>query len=296
MSNIHMIYTSHRMKYFPDVTFKALYAAVAPRVKKTLVDLFDEGLVADDEQITFYVGMADGGDIAGAGGALEAKKAGYNVKVVPAMPYPGFGESFRDPLMAKYRKAILERCGMDLINVSRHRPSPRDTKEVFKKLYHDRNVWMVRQSIINQEAGDMALGLCVWSGRPSGTANTVKLMEDAEIHWENLWEEVASELGLVADLAEVDAGLIVPGPVESHVFTTELFRGRMITPDEPAPVEGDSDTLPIERIIADLQADGMFPQLQPDGTYMVSFDDVPVEEMSYTEADLRKSHKARGMG
>ncbi len=115
---------------------------------------------------TFITGMARGIDIWAAKIVLERKKSNPNLKLVCAVPFPGFERSRSSAEAAEYREIIK---GSDEVsNISRNFSS---------YCFQKRNVWMVDRS---------GLVIAVCNGLPSGTKNTIKYAERCGIGVDNI--------------------------------------------------------------------------------------------------------------
>lgn len=106
-----------------------------------------------DGYCTFITGMARGVDIWAAEIIIQRKKKNTDLKLICALPYEGFEQSWGADWQKRYRN-ILERA--DLVKVI----SPGYSKACFQK----RNEWMVDHS---------SRVIAVWNGEPSGTKNTI---------------------------------------------------------------------------------------------------------------------------
>lgn len=102
---------------------------------------------------TFISGMARGTDIWAAEILLQKKKQNKNLKLICAVPHPGF-EKGRTPVEIKRYQDILQQAD-EIKTVS---------DCYFKACYQKRNEFMVDRS---------ALVIAVWNGMPSGTKNTI---------------------------------------------------------------------------------------------------------------------------
>ena len=106
-----------------------------------------------DGYCTFITGMARGVDIWAAEIIIQKRKKNKELKLICALPYEGFEQSWGADWQKRYRN-ILERA--DLVKVI----SPGYSKACFQK----RNEWMVDHS---------SRVIAVWNGEPSGTKNTI---------------------------------------------------------------------------------------------------------------------------
>lgn len=117
---------------------------------------------------TFITGMARGTDIWAAKIVLERKKSNPNLRLVCAVPFPGFERSRSFAETAEYKEVI---DGSDEVsNISR---------SFSAYCFQKRNAWMVDRS---------GLVIAVCSGVPSGTKNTIKYAERCGVGIENVLE------------------------------------------------------------------------------------------------------------
>lgn len=101
----------------------------------------------------FISGMARGSDIYAAEIVLRLREEGHPVKLICAIPYPGFEDSWSTIWQIRYRAVIST---ADLVRFI----CPRYCKECFQI----RNEWLVNHS---------ARVIAVFNGQPSGTKNTI---------------------------------------------------------------------------------------------------------------------------
>lgn len=107
----------------------------------------------NDGYCTFISGMAQGLDIIAAETVLEFREHNQNIRLICALPYPGFEYSW--PLVWKERLSSVLKCA-DLVRVISPSYSPRS--------YQMRNEWMVNHS---------NLVIAFYQGVPGGTKNTI---------------------------------------------------------------------------------------------------------------------------
>jgi len=101
----------------------------------------------------FITGMARGVDIDAAEIVLQFREEGYSVRLICAIPYPGFEDNWSRVWKTRYG-AVLEKA--DLVRYI----CPQYSKGCFQI----RNEWMVNHS---------ARVIAVFNGQPSGTKNTI---------------------------------------------------------------------------------------------------------------------------
>ena len=101
----------------------------------------------------FISGMARGFDIEAAEIVLHLKEAGYPLRLICIIPYPGFEKKWSSNWKNRYSFVI---SNADLVRFVCHRY----TKECFRL----RNEWLVNHS---------AKVIAVFNGQPSGTKNTI---------------------------------------------------------------------------------------------------------------------------
>lgn len=117
---------------------------------------------------TFITGMARGTDIWAANIVLERKKYNPEIKLVCAVPFPGF-EKRRSPSERREYNEIITRS--DEVSTI--------CKNFSAYCFQMRNIWMVDHS---------GFVIAVCSGVPSGTKNTIKYAERCGIGVENILE------------------------------------------------------------------------------------------------------------
>ena len=109
---------------------------------------------AIDRQFTTYIsGMAKGVDVVAAEIVLRLREQVPQLKLICALPYPGFGLHWRDGWTERFQY-VLERA--DLTRCI--------SKEFSYASYQVRNEWMVRHS---------SLMIAVFNGERGGTRNTL---------------------------------------------------------------------------------------------------------------------------
>ena len=101
----------------------------------------------------FITGMARGVDLEAGEIVLRLRSEGFSIRLICAVPYPGFENSWGIEWQQRYSHVITE---ADLVRYI----SPRYNSRCFQK----RNEWMVNHS---------ARVIAVFNGHPSGTKNTV---------------------------------------------------------------------------------------------------------------------------
>lgn len=110
---------------------------------------------------TFITGMARGVDIWAGEIVLERQNEGVPIRLICAVPYPGFESRWSEEWRRRYQ-AILEKA--DLVRYI----SPRYTADCFQK----RNEWMVNHA---------ARVIAVFNGERSGTKNTIDYAERLDV-------------------------------------------------------------------------------------------------------------------
>lgn len=121
------------------------------RVKEALTSVLERTIAAG---FTDYItGMATGFDIWAAECVLEAKKSNPSVRIICALPHPGFDSRRTVKERAQYKSIINSADAVEEI-----------CKHYFTGCYQVRNEWMVDRS---------SLVIAAYSGQPSGTKNTV---------------------------------------------------------------------------------------------------------------------------
>ncbi len=118
------------------------------------VDLENEILKAvADGYTTFITGMAYGTDIWAGNIVVRLKDRFPDLKLIAAVPFPGFPERWDDEWKEKYENLL---SSADLVKIIAQDYSP----AVFQR----RNEWMVDRS---------SRVIAVYNGQPSGTRNTI---------------------------------------------------------------------------------------------------------------------------
>ena len=121
------------------------------KVVKALETEIDQAIA--DGYTTYITGMARGVDIWAAEIVLAKKKKHPELKLICALPYEGFENSWSADWQKRYRK-ILERADLTRAICANFSYSS----------YQVRNEWMVDHS---------SRVIAVWNGEPSGTKNTI---------------------------------------------------------------------------------------------------------------------------
>lgn len=125
-------------------------------------------LAFQDGFCVFLSGMARGTDIIGAEIVLRLRSEGFPVKLVAALPYPGFESSWSRSWQMRYH-AILRDA--DLVSYI----SGQYSRDCFQR----RNTWMVDRS---------NLVISVYNGTPGGTRNTIEYAKKNDIRVVNALE------------------------------------------------------------------------------------------------------------
>ncbi len=120
---------------------------IKPLLEKAIDDAIAEGYV------TFITGMAEGTDIWAAEIVLDRKLTNKDIRLICALPHPGF-ESRRS--MTEKRRFDKIISNADLVKMV--------NEHYFTGCYQVRNEWMIDRS---------NLVIAVWNGSKSGTKNTV---------------------------------------------------------------------------------------------------------------------------
>lgn len=117
-------------------------------------NLKNEILRAIDDNLTVFIsGMSRGVDIWAAEIVLQLKEEGYPVRLICAIPYPGFEHNWSSAWQSQYNT---------LIN---HADLVRYICSCYKKeCFQIRNQWIVNHS---------SRVIAVFNGQPSGTKNTI---------------------------------------------------------------------------------------------------------------------------
>ena len=106
-----------------------------------------------DGFVVFITGMARGVDLAAGEIVLQLRKEGFPIRLICAIPYPGFEQSWSLEWQQRYSAVMM---GADLVRYI----SPSYNRSCFQR----RNEWMVNHS---------ARAIAVFNGQPSGTKNTI---------------------------------------------------------------------------------------------------------------------------
>ena len=107
----------------------------------------------DSGHTTFVTGMAKGADLVAAEIVLRLRDRDPRLKLICALPYPGFGQRWGGGWTERFRRVLVQ---ADL---------ERTICPSFSYgAYQARNEWMVRHS---------ALVIAVFNGEPGGTKNTL---------------------------------------------------------------------------------------------------------------------------
>ena len=123
--------------------------------EKQLVKLLEAEIIRaiDSGHTTFITGMAKGVDLIAAEIVLRLRKHDPRLKLICALPHPGFGQHWGGGWTERFRRALAE---ADL---------ERTICPAFSYgSYQTRNEWMVRHS---------DLVIAVFNGEPGGTKNTL---------------------------------------------------------------------------------------------------------------------------
>ena len=135
-------FTGHRPEKFA-IPEKRLAGLLDAEIKRAI----------DSGHTTFITGMAKGVDLIAAETVLRLRERDPRLKLICALPYPGFGQHWGGGWTERFRqvlaKADLERTICPSFSYS---------------AYQARNEWMVRHS---------ALVIAVFHGEPGGTKNTL---------------------------------------------------------------------------------------------------------------------------
>ena len=102
----------------------------------------------------FITGMARGTDIWAGEIVLKLRNEGFPVKLICALPFPGFDRSLADDWKQRYRQLSDAADQIQFVSPA-YRPS----------CFRVRNEWMVNRS---------ALVIAVYNGTRGGTNNTIK--------------------------------------------------------------------------------------------------------------------------
>lgn len=106
---------------------------------------------------TFITGMAPGVDIWAAEIVIEKKKHSDAIRLICAVPHPGFEKRRSENETERYKNIIQNADYVKLVN-----------ENYFNGCYQVRNEYMVDRS---------SLVIAVWNGTASGTKNTIDYAE-----------------------------------------------------------------------------------------------------------------------
>ncbi len=106
-----------------------------------------------DGYTTYITGMSRGVDIWAAEIVLQLRSEGYHLKLICAIPHPGFEKRWSQAWQQRYRNICSQ---ADLVRVISNGYHP--------GVYQRRNRWMVDHS---------ARVIAVYTGQPGGTKNTI---------------------------------------------------------------------------------------------------------------------------
>ena len=101
----------------------------------------------------FITGMARGVDLDAGEIVLQLRMEGFPIRLICAIPYPGFERSWSDEWQRRY-DSVLSKA--DLVRYT--------CPEYNRACFHKRNEWMVAHS---------ARVIAVFNGQTSGTKNTI---------------------------------------------------------------------------------------------------------------------------
>lgn len=136
---------------------------IKPHLKNAINTAIDNGY-------TFFItGMAEGVDIWAAETLLDYKKTFKNIKLICAVPYPGFHKNRSIAEINRYKNILNNADYIKWIN-----------SHYFRGCYQVRNKWMVDLS---------TLVIAVYNGQKSGTKNTVEYAQQKGIKVINLINE-----------------------------------------------------------------------------------------------------------
>ena len=106
-----------------------------------------------DGFVVFITGMARGVDLAAGEIVLRLRKEGFPIRLICAIPYPGFEQSWGNEWQQRYYAVKKEADLVRYISESYNR-----------RCFQKRNEWMVNHS---------SRVIAVFNGQPSGTKNTI---------------------------------------------------------------------------------------------------------------------------
>ena len=119
------------------------------------VDLENEILgTIKDGYTTFITGMAYGTDIWAGNIVVRLKDRFPELKLIAAVPFPGFADKWTDEWQQKFEKLLKAADFVKIVN-----------KEYSKDAFQARNEWMVNHS---------SRVIAVYDGKAGGTRNTIQ--------------------------------------------------------------------------------------------------------------------------
>ncbi len=128
---------------------------IKPLLKAQICNAINDGFT------TFITGMAPGVDIWAGEIVIELKKNNPSLKLIAAIPYPGFGKSKHNEPLERFN-FVKEHS--DLVKeISTH---------YHKGVFQQRNIWMVDHC--NRV-------IAVYNGTPGGTRNTINYAEKSSV-------------------------------------------------------------------------------------------------------------------
>ena len=137
-------------------------------VKHLLEKAIDNAIA--DGYVTFITGMAKGTDIWAAEIVLEKKKRNDALRLICAIPHPGFEKRKTKYEEERYKKIIDNADYTQMI-----------CDHYFRACYQRRNEFMVDHS---------NLVIAVWNGTPSGTKNTIDYANRKGVKVVNVFEAI----------------------------------------------------------------------------------------------------------
>ncbi len=143
-------FTGHR----PD-KMKMSEEEIKPLLKDEIQNAIEDGFT------TFITGMAPGVDIWAAEIVLELKSLHSELKLIAAIPYPGFGKSKHNEPLDRFKTVKEQADYVQEISPVYH-----------KGVFQQRNIWMVDHS--NRV-------IAVYNGTAGGTKNTIKYAEKCDV-------------------------------------------------------------------------------------------------------------------
>lgn len=147
------------MKDFPDRPHCCCFTGHRPEKltipEKRLTGLLETEIkqAIDSGHTTFITGMAKGVDLIAAEIVLRLRKRDLRLKLICALPYPGFGQHWGGGWTERFQRVLAQADLKRTICPSFSYGS-----------YQARNEWMVRHS---------ALVIAVFNGETGGTKNTL---------------------------------------------------------------------------------------------------------------------------